>query len=343
MLTRLIQNADEYGTANIGDIIIRKGMQYVLNSVFNNNVEWVLISRFSQMPKEDLDILSTCDAIIYTGMPQYNNLDEWCFYYDDKIWDDLIALKKPILRLAGGGGYPSETILPEEFSKYLRKSKKTMDVLEKAMKYTVLTTVRDYMAQTFLHDCNFKSTLLPCTGTFGCYDNNIYTTTKKFNAICLDAGHLKGRENIKDIIPEFIKTKKYLEKTENKPCKIIAQVPHSDQKFLEGYFDNADIATADNVDDMIEIYKDIDICISSRLHCALPIHGIGGRSILIKVDSRGTAGHELMIPVINFNEYSFEKVKHIIEADLFSKKSIEESLEHSINFYQKNLRILNLL
>ena len=73
-----------------------------------------------------------------------------------------------MLKLAGGGGYPSETMTPEEFAAHLNTSEYTKEVLHKSLLNVKLITTRDKMAQAFLESNDVKSTLLPCSGTFAC-------------------------------------------------------------------------------------------------------------------------------------------------------------------------------
>jgi hypothetical protein len=149
ILTNLINS--KYAHINIGDVFIRYGLQHIIEEALKpEKIEWLLVSRFSRLSKATLEHMKDCDLVIYGGMPQYNNLDDWKFCYDDEIWDDLNKLDKPILRLAGGGGFPSETITPEEFADHLSKSQLTKDVLKKSLKNVKLITTRDKMAQAFL-------------------------------------------------------------------------------------------------------------------------------------------------------------------------------------------------
>jgi hypothetical protein len=338
ILTNLIQ--DYTGHINIGDVFIRFGLQHILNEALKpETIEWHLISRFAKLSQHDLNIMKTCDFIIYGGMPQYNNLDDWKLYYDDEIWDDINELDIPILRLAGGGGYPSETWTPEDFSNHLNKSELTKQVLQKTLLYTKLITTRDAMAQAFLDSQHITSTLLPCSGTFACLFKGITQSSNELNAICLTAAYLKDRPDKALLIAEFKKTKSYLEMSTRKPCIIIAQVKNDDFQFLKEEFGSSVVHT-ENHADIIHIYKKIDICISTRLHCALPVHGIGGRAILIRVDTRAEAGKELGIPVLTLSEYTLEKAKEIIENDKFSKIPIQESIDKCVDFYREKIRAI---
>ena len=334
ILTNLIQ--DYTGHINIGDVFIRFGLQYILDQALKpEEIEWHLVSRFSKLKQHDLDLMKTCDFIIYGGMPQYNNLDDWKLYYDDEIWDDLNALNVPILRLAGGGGYPSESWTPEQFREHLNKSDLTKDILKKSMSNCKLVTTRDIMAQSFLVSNGIDSKLLACSGTFAPLFMGITETSKKINAICLTAEYLKHREDKDLLVEEFKKTKKYLEDTTGKPCVVIAQVKKNDIPFLEEHFD--DVVHRDNHMHILEVYKDVDICVSTRLHCALPIHGIGGRVVLVRVDTRASAGKELGIPIIELSKYTNEQFVDIVENNKFSKMSPQVSLNKCIDFYRKKM------
>jgi hypothetical protein len=240
--------------------------------------------------------------------------------------------------LAGGGGYPSETITPEEFAEHLSKSQLTKDVLRKSLKNVKLITTRDKMAQAFLEKNNIDSTLLPCSGTFAghyVFGEN-YKTTRKINAICLTANFLKNRKDKDELIKEFRKTKIFLEKNYDKKCIVLAQVKKNDYDFLNKHFN--DVVCVDSPLDILDYYKEIDICISTRLHCALPMYGIGAKSILIRVDSRGIAGEECGLNVINLTDYKHETVEKIIKNNQFSNIDPYYLKDKMIEFYKENLK-----
>jgi len=337
LLTNLIE--DYTGHINVGDAFIRFGLQHVLNKAINEPIEWHLISRFKPLTPEELELMKTCDCIIYGGMPQYNNLDDWRFYYDDEIWNDLNQLNIPILRLAGGGGYPSEFWTPEQFAEHLNKSNYTKEILKKSCLNTKLFTTRDKMAQSFLESNDVKSTLLPCSGTFACKFQGVEKTDKTINAICLTASYLEHREDRELLIEEFKQTKDYLEKKTGKPCLYFAQVKKDDLELLKEWFGNH-IIHVDNALDIIDYYKHVEYCVTTRLHFGLPIHGIGGKVVLVRVDTRAIAGEELGIPVIPLTDYTHEKYVEIFENDKFSKIPIQESIDKCVNFYREKIRAI---
>lgn len=332
LLTNLIE--DYTGHINVGDVFIRFGLQYVLNKAIPEPIEWHLISRFKPLTPEEMALMKTCDYIVYGGMPQYNNLDDWKFYYDDEIWDDINSLNVPVLSLAGGGGYPSETMTPEEFAAHLNTSEYTKEVLKKRLINTKLVTTRDKMAQTFLESNGVESTLLPCSGTFACRFRGVEKSDKTINAICLTAEYLKHREDRAFFKKEFLKTKEFLELKTGKPCLCFAQVPQSDLEWLKDWL-GCSVVKVNNALDIIDYYKHIDYCVTTRLHFGLPVHGIGGKVVLIRVDTRGIAGEELGIPVIPLSDYTNDKFVEIFENDGFSKISSDESLEKEISFYRE--------
>lgn len=334
LLTNLLHK--KTGHINVGDVFIRQGLQYVLEKACPEEIEWVLISRFTPLDDDKLQKIKECDLIVYGGMPQYNDLDDWCFYYDNKIWDDLQSTGVPIWRIAGGGGGQGENTTPKTYSNKLSKSKKTKDILKKSMVNCKLVTTRDKMAQQFLVDNNVESKLLPCTGTFAMLFNGVNKTDKTINAICLTASYLNQHNNRTGLINEFKRTMGFLNKKTRKPTKIICQVKKSDSEFLYKHFDKKDIIVVDEPLKILDIYKHVDICVTTRLHCALPIHGIGGRVILLRVDTRGIAGEELGIPVVKLSDYTREKFIQLYSTNGFSKIDVKSSLDKSIEFYKKS-------
>ncbi len=335
LLTNLIE--DYTGHINVGDAFIRFGLQHVLNKAIPEPVEWHLISRFKPLTPEEMALMKTCDYIVYGGMPQYNNLDDWKFYYDDEIWDDINALGVPVLKLAGGGGYPSETMTPEEFAAHLNTSEYTKEVLHKSLLNVKLITTRDKMAQAFLESNDVKSTLLPCSGTFACHFKGVHKTDRTINAICLTAEYFKNRKDRDFLINEFKKTKEYLEQKTGKPCLYFAQLKKFDLVLLKEWFGN-NIVHVDNALDIIDYYKHIDYCVTTRLHFGLPVYGIGGKVLLLRVDTRAIAGEENGIPVIPLSDYDNDFLMDLVEIGGFSTISPDESLEKEISFYKEFFR-----
>lgn len=334
LLTRLIDNNQEtFDHANVGDCFIGHGLQYIIEKAIHPEpVEWVLMSRWEPFTKDQIELMKTCDYIIYGGMPQYNNFEEWKFFYDDEIWDYLNYVGVPILRLAGGGGYPSESITPDEFAEYLNKSILNKIILEKACKNTKLITTRDKMAQRYLETNNVKSTLLPCTGTFACMYHGIFNTDNQYNAINITTEYIKDRLDNEQLITEFKDTKKFIEDFTQKPCKFFAQVNAGDYEYTKEQF--GECVRFNNIKEMMDFYSHVDICITSRLHTALPIHGIGGRTVLLRVDTRGIAGEELEIPVIPLSNYKSSSIIEIIKNNMFSKQNVTETINKSVEFYK---------
>jgi hypothetical protein len=152
----------------------------------------------------------------------------------------------------------------------------------------------------------------------------------------LTANFFKNRKDKDDLIKEFRKTKIFLENYFNKKCIVIAQVKKNDYEFLNNHFN--DVVYADSPFDIVKYYKDVDVCITTRLHCGLPIYGIGGRTILIRVDSRGIAGEECDIPVINLSDYKHSDVEKIIKNDDFSKIDPYKLKKEVIEFYKNKLQ-----
>ena len=325
---------------NIGDVFIRKGLEYILDKTFKEiGISPICrnVSRFADFDDADFDDLEWADIIVYAGMPQYNNLDDWSFYYDDEMWNDLNRIGKPILRLAGGAGYPSETWTPEQFSEYLRTSKHTLEILAKSMTNVKLTTTRDPLAQQFVHDCGYETTLLPCSGSFAALGYSEDETSREYNAICLTPIYLRNRDDCNILMEEFKQTKTYLEEEFKKPCKVICQVKSRDYEFLLKYFDEGDIIVRDSYDDLMKDYRKVDICVTSRLHCGLPMWGIGGRVIMIRVDTRATAVKSVGIPIINLSDYTLQAVQEVINTDGFSKTVPQNIVKKSVQFYVERI------
>ena len=128
---------------NPGDTFIGVGLQYLFEQALGPQV-WVLIDRFSPKGfREYEDVVRDAPFLVYGGMPQYNNYDDWKHWYDDAMWRDFImrwGLK--IFTMAGGAGFSHPDIDVDAYVAHCMKSKKTVRIIRQRVAHSLCFTVR---------------------------------------------------------------------------------------------------------------------------------------------------------------------------------------------------------
>ena len=158
---------------NPGDVFIAIGLQEVLDQALGKNSQplpWLKLSKFKPgHVKTHIGLIKEAGFIIIGGMPQYNNYDDWCFWYDREFWQEFIVPNNiKVFPLAGGSGYPSNTMTPQEFSAHCLRSNETKRVLGIRCDHSSFFTVRDEHSYALLKDFDRTPEVhhLACTATF---------------------------------------------------------------------------------------------------------------------------------------------------------------------------------
>ncbi len=149
---------------NPGDTFIGVGLQYLFEQVLGPQV-WVLIDRFSPKGFQGYaDVIRNTPFLVYGGMSQYNNYDDWKHWYDDAMWRDFIirwGLK--IFTMAGGAGFSHPNISIDEYVAHCMRSKKTQRIIRQRVDPSLCFTVRDAYAHALLNALDIPNTYLPCS------------------------------------------------------------------------------------------------------------------------------------------------------------------------------------
>ena len=152
---------------NAGDTFIGVGLQYLFERALGPQ-RWVLIDRFSPKGfRANEAIVRAAPFLVYGGMPQYNNYDEWIHWYDDRMWRDyLLRWGLKVFTMAGGAGFSHPNIGIEEYVDHCLRSRKTRRIILQRVDASLCFTVRDPYAHALLNALDIPNRYLPCSATW---------------------------------------------------------------------------------------------------------------------------------------------------------------------------------
>lgn len=287
---------------NPGDVFIGWGLQYLVQQV-RPEAQILLIDKFSDTDFRRYKRLLAGTQILYAGMPQYNNLDDWCLWYDWEMFRDyLVPLRTRVLSVAGGSGYPDPRVTPQEFSAHCLKSQKTRNVLRTRSQITDLSLVRDQHSYQLLQDFGMPVRLLPCTALWAADHlgmTDCPEPTRTIGLVPPSPGHIN---------PQILGLQTSTEAMQWFVCyfdEIRKQLSHKGYKVRlicnafgeRAYFEDWDevFYTNDPVC-LMRAYSDVDGVISARVHGAIPVAGFYKPAVLLGIDSRCSVADPIGIP-----------------------------------------------
>ena len=326
---------------NPGDVFIAIGLQRVLDDALGKygiSLPWLNLSKFKPgHVKKHIDLVKEAGFLIIGGTPQFNNYDDWCFWYDREFWQDFIVPNKiKVLPMAGGSGYPSNTMTPKEFADYCLKSEETKRILGIRCDHSPFFTVRDEHAHTLLKE--FDRTpevhLLACTATFAAKARGIeWNSEGKLLIVLPSPGSVPTQyllENTADMDVNQINRAK-AEKVvkliiacgqlmgKQYDTKPVFVAHHFTEYMLMKQYSIPDdqIFFTNDYYHLLKIYATAEYVLSGRLHGALPPFGICGPKVVhVGVDTRMSAvGYFDEIPKATPRK----KLEEITFVDFFGK------------------------
>lgn len=275
--------------------------------------------------------------MFYAGMPQYNNYDDWCMWYDKEMWEEaIVPWNLKVISIAGGSGYPNAEWTPQDFSNHCRSSEKTVDMLRARDENLILTTVRDPHAHALLNDLGIENYHMPCSATFATRYCNLSADKNRDLVILVPPSHTS--------IPSiYVKEDKEQETRElwldifdalKKEYKNVLVVCHfyPEYKSLRDHLPPEELFFTSDYISLLKIYTKAKLVVSSRLHGALPAYGIPGtKAVSIAIDTRGHATSIFpKIPIITYENISPESV---IEATRIAESSEESDFSKWLEEY----------
>lgn len=333
---------------NPGDTFIGLGGQYLIERVLGP-VNWLVINKFGKKAawERHKDLIKEAGIVFYAGMPQYNNYDDWCMWYDKEMWNDIIVpWNLKIVSIAGGGGYPNAEWTPEEFSDHCMSSENTVKMLKNRDKSLVLTTVRDPHAHMLLNNIGIKNHHMPCSATFATRYCNLSADRDRDLVIIVPPAHTS--------MPSIYIKENKEEETRilwleiftalKKEHKNVLVVCHFYQEYLSlrDYIAPEELFFTSDYISLLKIYTKAKLVVSSRLHGVLPAYGIPGTKVVsIAIDTRGHATSIFpKIPLITYKDISIEA---IISATRIAEPSEESDFSKWIDEYDMLIRSVDEL
>lgn len=286
---------------NPGDTFICLGLQWLLSQVVERP-SFLLIDKFVPDDfKKYADLIRKAGFLIYAGTPQYNNLDDWCLFYDWAMFKTFIQpMKVKFHTVAGGSGYPGTSMTPQEFSKHCLTNRRTRESLQFKKQLTSLATVRDLHAYRLLTDLGQKVELLPCTALWSPRWLGIEPTqTKVVGLVPPSPRHivpkLVGCETHEAAVEWF---KQYFTKL-TKDLKQLGYdtviICHGVNDYL-AYRDMPNVLYSNDCVSLMHMYAPLHGVISTRLHGAIPVAGMNKKALLLGIDTRHSAADVIGIP-----------------------------------------------
>ena len=290
----------DFNKGNIGDAYICMGLQYLWEKAAPEHVDWLLLDKFDKGGdfRQFESIIRDAGRLVVAGTPQYNNLDDWCFWYDENVWTSYVAKwGLQAYTLAGGSGHPDPHIGAEAFSAYLMGSHKTKRIVKIRDNHSVLTTVRDPYAHQFLNDMHVDNHLLPCTATWAAKKRGVKKRKGKYVVLVSpSSAHLSFEatntddDSVRLEAPRDLMKRMYL--VYKRMGKEVVVVCHGikEYMYLRGEIPAEHLHYSNDSHSALQLYADAELVVSARLHGALPAYGMGNVKVhMIGIDSRATA------------------------------------------------------
>ena len=286
--------------SNPGDTFIGVGLQYLFEKVLGPQV-WVLIDRFSPNGfRKHEDLVRKSPFLVYGGMPQYNNYDDWKHWYDDAMWRDFIVRwRMKIFTMAGGAGFSHPNISINEYVAHCIRSKKTRRIIRQRVGPSLCFTVRDAYAHALLNALNIPNTYLPCPSIWAAKMWQIQPMKVRPYLLLVPPAlrHAPKRADGKRI-----PRRKRRQLFASQWCSYYTALKENGHKvkaICHGYSEFTALRDAIPPEDLwyhgdcytlLRQYSFAHTVVSARLHGSLPAFGIDGTRVLnLSVDVRGTA------------------------------------------------------
>lgn len=285
---------------NPGDTFIGVGLQYLFEKVLGAQV-WVLIDRFNPNGFRNHEALvRRAPFLVYGGMPQYNNYDDWKHWYDDAMWRDfIIRWKLKIFTMAGGAGFSHPDISINDYVAHCIRSKKTQRIIRQRVGPSLCFTVRDAYAHDLLSTLNIPNSLLPCSSTWAAKMWQIEPTVHRPYLLLVPPSlrHAPKRVDGKRLPRRrrhqlFASQWKGFYETLKACGHDVKTICHGYREYiaLHDVVPAQDLWYHGDCYTLLRQYASAHTVVSARLHGSLPAYGLFGTRVLnISVDVRGTA------------------------------------------------------
>lgn len=285
---------------NPGDTFIGVGLQYLFEQALGPQV-WLLIDRFSPRGFRDYeDVIRAAPFLVYGGMPQYNNYDDWKHWYDDAMWRDfIIRWELQIFTMAGGAGFSHPDIDIDAYVAHCLKSRKTERIIRQRVENSLCFTVRDLYAHALLNALEIPNNYLPCSAVWASKMWNIEPPRRRPYLILVPPSprHTPKRVGRKRI-PRGRRLEQFADNWKNFYTALkqsghnVRVLCHAYREYtaLRGAIPSEALWFHGDPYTLLRQYAAAHTVVSARLHGSLPAYGICGTRVLnLSVDVRGSA------------------------------------------------------
>jgi len=325
---------------NIGDDLIRTGIQKLLRSAFGKKVEFVFLNKHRPLDAFALphvesslrrlpvgatkarnlaarlvhpfrtNIFSQCDMIVQCGAPVFfpdSYRAEWALPVWDLIIGDLYK-KIPIFNLAAGSCYPWEA-QPAAFPEGRDRAFARM-ILERSR----LTTCRDDLAQALCAELGFKLPAIECTAFLAARDSIVAAPQDRRKLILVNymkgGGHFSWGQEIDASNWEttFRQLIARLSKLGD-----VAFLAHNAKELAahQNMFPDARHIQPASVEHYFELSGQVRLGVFNRLHAAVGWAGAGVPTIAIGTDTRMKMAEKIGIPAYYVRDCSAQQLESV--------------------------------
>jgi hypothetical protein len=285
---------------NPGDTFIGVGLQYLVERALGRQ-QWLLVDRFGRAGfKRHESLIRAAPFVVYGGMPQYNNYDDWMHWYDGHMWDDFIlpwGLR--VLTMAGGAGFRDPNASVEAFVSDCLRSKKTCRTVRKRVAGSLGFSVRDPYAHALLNALAIENVHLPCSATWATRFWNVEPARERPYLFLVpstssfvrdaDGRRLHGsRAKARALAAQWTPVYDAL-KAEGHDVIVLCHEP-DEYEAMRTSVPNDAVRFHGDAFTLLREYAYAHTVVSARLHASLPAFGIPGTKVLhLAVDVRGSA------------------------------------------------------
>lgn len=285
---------------NPGDTYIGIGIQYLIEKALGPQ-QWLLVDRFGPADFRRYEsLIRAAPFVVYGGMPQYNNYDDWIHWYDGPLWKDfLLRWDLRVLVLAGGAGFRDPFASVEAFVADCLQSKKTCRLIRDRVPASLGFSVRDPYAHALLNALSIENVHLPCSATWASRFWKIEPEKERPYLFLVPSSRsavwdAKGRrlhgKHAKSLalIARWVPLYRAL-KAEDHHVKVLCH-EREEYEILRSSLPEEDLRFHGDVFTLLREYAHAHTVVSARLHGSLPAFGIPGTKVLhLAVDIRSAA------------------------------------------------------
>jgi hypothetical protein len=283
---------------NPGDTFIGVGMQYLFEQALGPQ-QWLLVDRFGPAGfREQESAIRAAPFVVYGGMPQYNNFDEWMHWYDWAMWRDyLLRWRLRVFAMAGGAGSRLGAVSVEDWVAGCLRSRRTVRILAARGRAVVCCTVRDPYAHALLNALGIGNRHLPCAALWATHMWGLRPAAERPYLLVVppSLGRAAARWRVsaraasrRATAAAWAALHLALREVQG-PVRMLCHTLR-DYQALRGLIPDDELWHHGDAYTLLRQYTAAHTVLSARLHASLPAYGlVGTRVAHVSADVRGSA------------------------------------------------------